>query len=513
MENCQLSAGTCLDHGKYNIAYVLGNGGFGITYCGFDVKLQRKVAIKEFFPKGYCYRNPGDPAIYPCDGEKKLVYERLKQQYISEGRMLARLGEQPGVVNVFNFLEENNTAYLIMDYVSGQSLSDYLRTHGGRLSVSETLAIMRPVIRALGGVHRQKVVHRDISPDNIMITSDRKVKLIDFGAAKVYGEYNADKVQKGSYSPLEQVTPQGQVGPYSDIYALCATIYHCITGVRIAPALKRQKTDDIILPSALGIPITPVLERTIMQGLAVYPEQRIQDADSLYHCLYDTKPAGIKNPSSVTDAAVSQMLADIRNEQSKHRNFRKLAAVIGVVAVFIIGAAIYMAFSTRKRDTPADMGISATDEQENASSGTLEDENTDDVDCDAYAQEFMELCIGEQAQAGRTLTEDTALMQASGEMARQGADLRYSGAGELNTKLSEIGNAVLERCHLENTGWVIYTFAGMADVETVKRAVDTYISELNANENGILNLDNCAYLGVCVAQAEDGTFFWAVLYR
>lgn len=236
MENCQLSAGTCLDHGKYNIAYVLGNGGFGITYCGFDVKLQRKVAIKEFFPKGYCYRNPGDPAIY-------------------------------------------------------------------------------------------------------------------------------------------------------------------------------------------------------------------------------------------------------------------------------------MAFSTRKRDTPADMGISATDEQENASSGTLEDENTDDVDCDAYAQEFMELCIGEQAQAGRTLTEDTALMQASGEMARQGADLRYSGAGELNTKLSEIGNAVLERCHLENTGWVIYTFAGMADVETVKRAVDTYISELNANENGILNLDNCAYLGVCVAQAEDGTFFWAVLYR
>lgn len=513
MEGCQLSAGTGLDHGKYNIAYVLGDGGFGITYCGFDVKLQRKVAIKEFFPKGYCYRNPGDPNIYPYEGEKGAVYQRLKQQYISEGRVLARLGEQPGVVNVFNFLEENNTAYLVMDYVSGQSLSGYLHAHGGRLSVSETLAIMRPVIRALGGVHRQHVVHRDISPDNIMITSDRKVKLIDFGAAKIYGEYNADKVQKGSYSPLEQVTPQGQVGPYSDIYALCATIYYCITGIRIAPALKRQMADDVVLPSALGIPITPELEQTIMHGLAVYPEQRIQDAEGLYHCLYETEPMGTRNPSAVTDAAISQMLTDIRNEQSKHGSFRKMAAVISVAAVLIIGVAMYIGFSGRKHETPADMGISATDEQENASSGTVEDENTDRVDCDAYAQEFMELCIGEQAQAGGTLTEDTALMQAALEMAEQGAELQYSGVEELNTRLSEIGNAVLERYHLENTGWVIYTFAGKADVETVKQAVDTYISELNANENGILKLDNCAKLGVHVAQAEDGTFFWAVLYR
>lgn len=103
----------------------------------------------------------------------------MKRQYIEEGRVLAALGEQPGVVNVYTFIEENNTAYLVMDFVEGQSLDAYVKGRGGRLSVSETLAIMRPVIRALAGVHKRGVIHRDISPDNIMITHDRKVKLID----------------------------------------------------------------------------------------------------------------------------------------------------------------------------------------------------------------------------------------------------------------------------------------------------------------------------------------------
>lgn len=513
MEGCQLSAGTCLDHGKYNIAYVLGEGGFGITYCGFDVKLQRRVAIKEFFPKGYCYRNPGDPNIYPYEGGKGEVYQKLKQQYISEGRVLARLGEQPGVVNVFNFLEENNTAYLIMDYVSGQSLSGYLRTHGGRLSVSETLAIMRPVIRALGGVHRQKVVHRDISPDNIMITDDNKVKLIDFGAAKFYGDYNSDKVQKGSYSPIEQVTPQGQVGPYSDIYALCATIYHCITGIRIAPALKRQKADDVVLPSALGISITPGIEQTIMQGLAVYPEQRIQDAESLYHCLYDAASSPVQNTSTTRNVAISQMLADIQKEQTKCTEIRKKAVGISLVVVLVFGVVLYLILTGKRQKIPADMGISAEEDLVTTSSETAETGNADPVDCDAYAQEFLNLCKEKQSQAGRALAEDTVLMQAAADVAEQGAGLQYSGVEELNAKLSEIGNAVLERYHLETSGWVVHTFVGKADVETVRQTVDTYISQLNEKENGILNLDNCAYLGVHVAQAEDGTFFWAIFYR
>ena len=176
MEAHQLPSGTYLEQNKYYIERVLGDGGFGITYLGYDVKLQRKVAIKEFYMRGYCYRNPGDPNVYTEAGEKRENFEKMKQQYIEEGRVLAALGEQPGVVNVYTFIEENNTAYLVMDFVEGQSLDAYVKGRGGRLSVSETLAIMRPVIRALAGVHKRGVIHRDISPDNIMITHDRKVK-------------------------------------------------------------------------------------------------------------------------------------------------------------------------------------------------------------------------------------------------------------------------------------------------------------------------------------------------
>ena len=281
MEEYWLPEGTYLEKDKYRIERVIGDGGFGITYLGYDEKLKRKVAIKEFYMRGYCYRRPDDERVYPCDGQKGNAFENEKLSFIEEGRVLAALNEQPGVVNIYNFIEENNTAYLIMDYVDGKSLEVYIKECGGRLSVPQTLLIMKPVIRALIDIHKRGIIHRDISPDNIMITNDRKVKLIDFGAAKQYGSYNENKVRKGGYSPLEQVVAHGQVGPYSDIYAICATIYTCITGVSVMPALERTNDDRLAAPSKLGVIIEPDAEETLMQGLALYSEQRIPDAESL----------------------------------------------------------------------------------------------------------------------------------------------------------------------------------------------------------------------------------------
>ena len=243
MEEYWLAPGICIDGGKYRIEKVLGDGGFGITYLGYDERLGRKVAIKEFYLKGCCYRRSGSLMVYASD-EKKAVFEKAKAQFIKEGRVLALLGEQAGVVNVYTFAEENNTAYLVMEYVEGQSLDEYVKAGGGKLSVSRTLAIMKPVIHALAGIHKRGVIHRDISLDNIMITADRKVKLIDFGAARQYGDYNEDKVFKGGYTPLEQVSANGQVGPYSDIYSVCATMYTCISGRMVTPARERLRHDD-----------------------------------------------------------------------------------------------------------------------------------------------------------------------------------------------------------------------------------------------------------------------------
>lgn len=508
-----MPAGTYLEQGKYYIERVLGDGGFGITYLGYDVKLQRKVAIKEFYLRGYCYRNPGDPNIYPYGGREGEIFQKMKQQYIQEGQVLAVLGEQPGVVNVYTFIEENNTAYLVMDFVEGQSLGDYLEERGGVLSVSQALAIMRPVIRALGGVHRRGVVHRDISPDNIMITHDRKVKLIDFGAAKQYGDYNADKVQKGGYSPIEQVTAQGQVGPYSDIYALCATMYYCITGRKVVPARERVLQDTLVPPSAYGVAITQQTESVLMWGLALYPENRIQNAESLYQYLYDTQEQQPQQQGgyagTVTqefaNSAVTQMLSDMQKEQKRHYKKSTIITIICTIVFILAGAGMYF-ISVGKKEKQKD-AETTSQQAESAAEGL------DTEDCEAYAQEFFDLCMEKHEQQGKTLSKLSEFSQAAEYAAKEGSELFYTNSDELNAGLSEIGNRAISNYKIPNTGWVMYTFASKEAVEDVKRTLDSYILQINTENQGMINLDNCEYLGVSVARSKDGVYFWAVFYR
>ena len=488
MEEYWLPEGTYLEKDKYRIERVIGDGGFGITYLGYDEKLRRKVAIKEFYMRGYCYRRPDDERVYPCDGQKGNAFENEKLSFIEEGRVLAALNEQPGVVNIYNFIEENNTAYLIMDYVDGKSLEVYIKECGGRLSVPQTLLIMKPVIRALIDIHKRGIIHRDISPDNIMITNDRKVKLIDFGAAKQYGSYNENKVRKGGYSPLEQVVAHGQVGPYSDIYAICATIYTCITGVRVMPALERTNDDRLAAPSKLGVIIEPEADETLMQGLALYSEQRIPDAESLYGRLYGSLEH--KSEQHKTNTAITKMISDIQREQKKKL---RLTIAVGIVCVFAIvaGACIYL---RKNGDSKA------------VSEATHGDDNS-------YAQELYDLCAGLHNDNGIPLVWNEELAEAAEYAANQAALLSYANANELNEKLSEIGSSTLEVYGLSDTGWVIYTFQTRAEVRDVKQALDEYIREINMRQNGSVNLDNCSSLGVGVSHTEDGIYYWAVFYQ
>lgn len=502
MEAHQLPSGTYLEQNKYYIDRVLGDGGFGITYLGYDMKLERKVAIKEFYLRGYCYRNPGDTNIYTYADHRGATFEKMKQQYIQEGRVLAVLGEQPGVVNIYTFIEENNTAYLVMDYVEGQSLETYVKNKGGKLSVSETLSIMRPVIRALAGVHKRGVVHRDISPDNIMITYDNKVKLIDFGAARQYGDYNSNKVQKGGYSPIEQVTPQGQVGPYSDIYALCATIYTCITGTRVMRAVERAKADFLVPPSAMGIAIAPQTETTILQGLAVDPAQRIVNAEALYKALYENQTQN--RQTTVTSLAVSRMLMDMQTDQKKKMRINRSAWIVcGIVLLLLaVGGGVFLR---------AKKGSRAIEDTEITTTEVVGAD--EEVDFEAYAQEFYDLCAKNHEVLGNPLSQREEFTNAAAYTAKESMSLTYANSEELNAGLSEIGNRAMELYKLPNTGWVAYTFSVKEDVENVKKTLDAYIDQINAQSQGTIDLDNCKYLGVSVSRARDGMYFWAVFYQ
>ena len=281
-----LPPGTLL-HQRYWVGAALGEGGFGITYAGLDTSLNLRVAIKEFFPSGFVTRlGTASPNVTEIsDSEKTAFFKKGRMSFMREARALAQFAGSRGIVDVRDFFEENNTAYIVMEYLDGVTLKQYLKEHG-RLTPGETLELLSPVMESLVQLHRSNLIHRDISPDNIMIT-DNGVKLLDFGAARNIGgdQKSLSVMLKPGYAPEEQYRSKGVQGPWTDVYALCATIYHCITGVRPDESPDRMHNDSLQPPSMLGVCIDRSFEYTLLRGLAVQAEYRIQSVEALMNDL------------------------------------------------------------------------------------------------------------------------------------------------------------------------------------------------------------------------------------
>lgn len=274
-----LPTGTILNK-KYLIGRSIGEGGFGITYIGRDTTLDMVIAVKEYFPMGNVGRG-ADFTVNPTTG-KEGTFDHGRENFLKEARILARFSDQRGIVNVRDFFEENNTAYLIMEYLRGETLDKYLK-RCGRIAPQETLKLMTPVMLTLKEMHSKGIIHRDISPDNIMICSDT-TKLLDFGAARnteTMAERGLSIMIKRGYASEEQRRSRGEQGAWTDIYALCATMYKCITGKRPDDAAERIHDDELLPPSELGIAITPAFEYALMKGLAVFHDQRYKSIDEL----------------------------------------------------------------------------------------------------------------------------------------------------------------------------------------------------------------------------------------
>ena len=217
---------------------------------------------------------------YPAENSSGQ-YAKGRESFLSEARMLARFSEEPGIVSVKDYFEENNTGYIIMEYREGISLKQYV-DKTGRMSYKTVTEMLRPVIRSLKKMHDERFMHRDISPDNIMIVGN-SMKLIDFGAAREFAdEKSMSIIIKHGYAPMEQYSRRGEQWPWTDVYALCATIYHCIT-CKIPPDANDRVFYDIELelPSELGIETDPQFEKILMKGMEIRPENRLRDVDEL----------------------------------------------------------------------------------------------------------------------------------------------------------------------------------------------------------------------------------------
>ena len=332
--------------GKYLVGRVLGQGGFGITYIGWDIALERKIAIKEYYPNGQANRAPGTQPLswYTSDSALQARQAGL-EMFLKEARKMARVEDIPGVVKVKDLFRENNTAYIVMDFVEGETLKTRLQ-RTGPMSWDQAKDIFRPAIQAMAAVHQAGLIHRDLSPDNLMLTKNGNVKILDLGAAKdlnINSGASSMQVAKGGFSPFEQYTQRGGSGPWTDVYAMAATVYYTLTGTLPPAAMDRVEEDTIRwdLPGLDTLP-EPALE-ALKAALAVSAKKRTQSMEELEQGLFAAKPEAAPKsvpeptPKSVPDVKPG---AGPRTESKVPKKTGKVFVAVAVVAVMAVGGVL-----------------------------------------------------------------------------------------------------------------------------------------------------------------------------
>ena len=339
-----LRAGTVLND-RYIVGRVLGQGGFGITYLALDTQLNAKVAIKEFMPNDIATRIGTTVSVAMDTKSEEFAYGA--ERFQEEARTLAKFIGNPNIAAVTSYFDENDTSYFVMDYIEGISFKTYIANHGGKISVEETLNVMIPVLRALTAVHAEGFIHRDVTPDNIYITKDGMVKLLDFGSARYsIGDKSKslDVILKVGYAPKEQYIRRSRQGPFTDVYSCAACFYAAITGFLPPESLERMDHDDLVPISQCGIDIPEYLDKAILKGLAVQPEDRFQSAAEFLDAI---------ESQQVVEVPVSGGAAPAPAPEKKTV---KPALIAGIAAAVVVVFALGSLFGDGGKET-ADGGV------------------------------------------------------------------------------------------------------------------------------------------------------------
>lgn len=297
-----LPIGTVLNN-RYEIGVALGQGGFGITYVAWDRKSKQRVAIKEYFPNR-CTSPIRKNKINVCamNGFEQ-IYAKGMQNFAHEGQTLSQIAHIPEVVHILDGFNANNSAYIVMEYIEGKSLEQIIKEKG-KLSVDEMAALFTPLIKVIERLHKMDITHRDISPDNIICMSDGRLKLIDFGAARqIENGKSVTVTLKPGFSPPEQYTTRGQ-GAFTDVYALVATIYYCLTGAIPQTSPERLENDTMKTPQELGAALTEEQEAVLLWGMTVQPKERPANMTVFARRFYEVFPLPESEPKPIVDDVV-----------------------------------------------------------------------------------------------------------------------------------------------------------------------------------------------------------------
>ncbi len=374
MIKIEIPSGASLCGGKYVVEKTLGSGGFGITYLARHVTLGKKYAIKEFYLSGYCIRSSSSYHIIP-QGIEEDVFNKLKQRFVEEAQTVSQLNNE-AVVKVIDIFDENGTSYMVMPFVEGVTLQSMVENKGP-LEYDVAVNYVVQICEALAYIHSQGILHRDVTPDNVLVTPQQKIVLIDFGSARKFVDNKTQRhttIVKPGYAPLEQHSATSRKGAFTDLYSVGAVFYYLVTGKRPMDATERvlvKMKEPVELNHDIPAPINAI----IMKAMEMDGANRYQSANEFINDIFsvdspkDDKEQGnnddvatvvIQQTPQVIQSATELGETSVIIEQpsiQKRRKQRHIVQIVALVLAFVAIASIvivmvYYPFGMRNQTGP-----------------------------------------------------------------------------------------------------------------------------------------------------------------